>query len=109
MRRLQSADLADLSPSHRLALSEEAVLDLDAFCSWLQETMRLCTRPCPDDELRRDLGLDDFQIMTLVAAFDRLISDHSVTSRTVYEDIAAVRDLHLHYLYAISAPPGSDV
>jgi len=81
-------------------------LDLDAFCQWMGTLLGLATPPGPSANLARDLGVDDFGMLSIVVKFDQLLADEGHASDRVYRNAATVRDLHLYYLYLVSAPAG---
>jgi hypothetical protein len=82
------------------------IIDLDSFARWLANVLGIAEAPDPTADLEHDLGLDDYSMLGVVAAFDSLVKSWSAPAQPeIYYSITTVRDLYLHYLTVVSMPP----
>lgn len=85
-----------------------APMDLERFCQWFADNAPLSCTPDPAAQLYRDLGLDQFRLLSVVTQLDHLLLGRGTVEADIYENIETVRDLYLYYLYRFQAPPGTD-
>jgi len=82
----------------------ERLLDLEEFCNWVGEAAGLSFAPEPSQSLTKDLGLDDFAYLSLVAKLDELVGSEGKFWEEIYMSVDSLRDLHLYYLQVMQEP-----
>lgn len=79
-------------------------MDLDRFLRWLSDLLSLPEAAQPECNLLGEVVRDQFEIFTLVMAFDGLTKDDAAIDERIFMHVHTVRDLFLYYLTVTSMP-----